>query len=100
MQIVNGYMCQTSCDVSAAKAGHDPKNPHDDPVKARQLDEQKALASGRPVDGSQSSSGASGQVGGDSSFAVNAVSFGGGLAGLSVPRSSSSEAARLVDLVA
>jgi len=96
VQIVNGYMCQTSCDVSAAKAGHDPKNPHDDPVKARQLDEQKALASGKAPDGGAAGQGASASDG----FAVDAVAFGGALAGLSVPRAPASEVQRLVDRVA
>jgi hypothetical protein len=92
MQIVNGYMCQTSCDVSAAKAGHDPKNPHDDPVKARRLDEQKALSSGKPTDAPADASAGSG-------FAVDAVSFGGRLSGLSVPRGSA-PVSQLLDRVA
>ena len=96
MQIVNGYMCQTSCDVSAAKAGHDPKNPHDDPVKARQLDEQKALASGRAPDDGAVAPGVTATDG----FAVDAVTFGGRLAGLSVARAAPTEAQRLVDRVA
>jgi hypothetical protein len=41
MKIVNGYACQTSCDVTAAKRGLDPRNPHDDPVKQAQLDAAK-----------------------------------------------------------
>ena len=94
MQIVNGYMCQTSCDVSAARSGHDPKNPHDDPVKAAQLAEQKALASGKVPAGTTASANAT------DGFAVEAVAFGGRLAGLSVPRGAAGETARLVDLVA
>lgn len=96
MQIVNGYVCQTSCDVSAARAGHDPKNPHDDPVKARQLDEQKALAAGRPADATPETA----PTGVDAGFAVDAVMFGGRLAGLSVARSQPVEGARLFDRVA
>lgn len=89
MQIVNGYICQTGCDVSAARAGHDPKNPHDDPVKARQLAEQKALASGRPTDAASLSTA--------SGFAIEAVAFGGRLAGLSAARAGSPDAVQLVD---
>lgn len=92
MQIVNGYVCQTGCDVSAARAGHDPKNPHDDPVKARQLAEQKALSSGRPIDQASAST--------DTGFAVDAVAFGGRLAGLSTARASSADPVQLVDRTA
>ncbi len=92
MQIVNGYVCQTGCDVAAAKKGHDPKNPHDDPVKAAALAEQKGLATGKaPVDAAG--------VATESAFAVEAVQFGGRLAGLSVARGVAGEAA-LVDRVA
>lgn len=38
MQIVNGYVCFTSCDASAARKGHDPRNPTDDPAKVSQFD--------------------------------------------------------------
>lgn len=70
MQIVNGYICATSCDVSVAKKGHDPKNPHDDPVEAAQL----ALAKGQvPKDGD---GGLSAQG------AEPAVQFGGALSAL------------------
>lgn len=31
MQIVNGYVCQTCCDVAAAKAGKDPAHPNAPP---------------------------------------------------------------------
>ena len=75
MQIVNGYMCATSCDVAAAKTGHDPKNPHDDPVKAAAIAEQKALASGKPVE----VSGASGTMA--APFTAEAVRYGGSLSG-------------------
>lgn len=95
MQIVNGYVCQTSCDVSVARRGHDPKNPHNDPVKAAQLAEQKALATGK-VTPETAGAGPSATDG----FAVEAVAFGGRLAGLSVARGASSEALRLVDRVA
>lgn len=99
MQIVNGYVCQTSCDVSAARTGHDPKNPHDDPVKAAQLAEKKALASGKPVADAGIAGSTSG-VGGQSAFAVEAVSFGGRLSGLSVARSSAPGVSQLLDRLA
>jgi hypothetical protein len=95
MQIVNGYVCQTSCDVSAARRGHDPKNPHDDPVKAAQLAEQKALAGGRVT-----TEAASATQGAADGFAVEAVTFGGRLEGLSAARSGSSGVAQLLDRVA
>ena len=31
MQIVNGYVCRTCCDVDAAKAGKDPAHPNAPP---------------------------------------------------------------------
>lgn len=31
MQIVNGYVCRTCCDVAAAKAGKDPAHPNAPP---------------------------------------------------------------------
>ncbi len=96
MQIVNGYVCQTSCDVSAARAGHDPKNPRDDPVKAAQLAEQKALASGKPVEKSSAARDALSGV----AFAAESVTFGGNLASQVVPRVSPAEAPRLVDRLA
>ena len=81
MQIVNGYVCQTSCDVAAAKKGHDPKNPHDDPVKAAQL------AANDPMAALETS--------------PQAVQFGGTLAGLSVVSvTSSASTSRLVDRLA
>jgi hypothetical protein len=95
VQIVNGYVCQTSCDVSAARAGHDPKNPHDDPMKAKQLAEQQALAEGRPIES---------RVWPDDArvigFAVDATVFGGSLAGRSAPRTATPEPARIIDRLA
>ena len=41
MQIVNGYVCMTSCDVSLANKGVDPAHPKDDPNK---VDPAKASA--------------------------------------------------------
>jgi hypothetical protein len=43
VKIVNGYVCQTTCDVTAAKKGLDPRNPHDDPIKAAQLNATKGV---------------------------------------------------------
>jgi hypothetical protein len=43
MRIVNGYVCMTSCDEAVARRNIDPKNPHDDPVKAAQLAEKKGV---------------------------------------------------------
>ena len=81
MQIVNGYVCQTSCDVAAAKKGHDPKNPHDDPVKAAQLAASDPMAGPKP--------------------SAEAVQFGGALAGLSVGSIASiASTSRLVDRLA
>jgi hypothetical protein len=101
MQIVNGYICQTGCDVAAARAGHDPKNPHDDPVKARQLEEQKALASGKPIEGGNAAAPPETSGAGTiSAFAIEAVTFGGQLAGLTAARGSAPSALQLVDRVA
>jgi len=81
MQIVNGYVCQTSCDVAAAKKGHDPKNPHDDPVKAAQLAASDPMAALK--------------------VSTEAVQFGGALAGLSVGSvTATASTSRLVDRLA
>ncbi|WP_421759977.1 hypothetical protein [Devosia sp.] len=94
MQIVNGYVCATSCDVAAAKTGHDPKNPHDDPVKAAALAEQKALASGKPVEASAT---ASSDV---SAFSEDSVLFGGSLGGRNpVGNSAPATTNSLIDLL-
>jgi hypothetical protein len=34
MQIVNGYVCMSSCDATLAAKGVDPAHPKDDPTKA------------------------------------------------------------------
>ncbi len=47
-RIVNGYVCTSGCDVAAAKRNADPRNPRNDPVKAAELAEEKALRSGKP----------------------------------------------------
>lgn len=78
MQIVNGYVCQTSCDVTAAKHGHDPKNPHDDPVKAAMLAQAKGVPSSAGAPGTTPAA-ASAQA-----FSADAVRFGGALSGLAV----------------
>jgi hypothetical protein len=94
VQIVNGYMCATSCDVAAAKTGHDPKNPHDDPVKAAALAEQKALATGKPVDAVAGASSAT------AGFGEEAVRFGGQLAGLSAVSNGAATPSQLIDRLA
>jgi len=43
MEIVNGYVCQTCCDVELAKRGVDPAHPKDDP-KNPNYDPAKAKA--------------------------------------------------------
>jgi hypothetical protein len=35
--VVNGYVCQTSCDVALAKKGIDPAHPHDPPGTAKKV---------------------------------------------------------------
>jgi hypothetical protein len=47
LRIVNGYVCQTGCDVRVARQGIDPENPRQDPVKQRELDAERALRTGR-----------------------------------------------------
>lgn len=37
-KLVNGYPCNSGCDVRLAKQGIDPRNPHKDPVKQKELD--------------------------------------------------------------
>jgi hypothetical protein len=81
MQIVNGYVCQTSCDVAAVKKGHDPKNPHDDPVKAAQLAASDPMA--------------------ELKTSPQAVQFGGSLTALSVGSvTATASTSRLVDRLA
>jgi hypothetical protein len=38
LQVVNGYICTSGCDVEAARRGADPRNPTRDPVKQELLD--------------------------------------------------------------
>jgi hypothetical protein len=94
MQIVNGYVCQTSCAVTAAKHGHDPKNPHDDPVKAEML----AQAKGVPPSGEASGTKAS--TAPIAGFSIDAVSFGGALAGFVQSTIAAPAAIQLVDRLA
>lgn len=81
IKVVNGFVCSSSCDVALAKKGIDPKNPHNDPVKAAQLKAQKALASGKAPD-----DGAAPAAVQDGTGSVSPVSFGGALAGLNARR--------------
>jgi len=93
MKIVNGYVCQSGCEVDLAKKGIDPKNPHNDPVKARELEEQKALAAGRLEDTRAGE-------GPETAFGVEAVRFGGTLEGVTQRRAGDeTQVARVLELV-
>jgi hypothetical protein len=46
--VVNGYPCNSSCDVAVARRNVDPRNPHNDPAKAEQLAEADALKGKTP----------------------------------------------------
>ncbi len=65
MEVVNGYVCKSCCDVALAKKGVDPAHPKDDPTnpaydpKTAKADKEKA-----------------------SGIVTPAVVFGGKLAGL------------------
>jgi hypothetical protein len=48
--VVNGYPCNSSCDVAVARRNVDPRNPHNDPAKAEQLAEADALKGKTPRD--------------------------------------------------
>lgn len=85
-QVVNGYVCTSSCDVAAAKRNADPKNPHNDPVKAQELAEKRALATGKPTEDKNPLK----------VEATEAVSFGGRLGGR-VPVTPSSAPPSLLD---
>ena len=37
VSVVNGYVCQTSCDEAVASKGRDPRNPKANPAKAELL---------------------------------------------------------------
>ncbi len=65
MEIVNGYVCQSCCDVALAKKGVDPAHPKDDPTSAAY----------DPAVAKQDKAKASGNY-------APAVTFGGALAGL------------------
>jgi hypothetical protein len=47
LRIVNGYVCQTGCDVRVARQGIDPENLRRDPVKQAEIDAERALRTGR-----------------------------------------------------
>lgn len=49
MKIVNGYVCDCGGDERLAKKGIDPENPHEDPVKAREIEERRGVPSDLPV---------------------------------------------------
>jgi hypothetical protein len=71
-QIVNGYVCQTCCDVTAAKAGKDPAHPNAPPGSTDK--------SGQPTKPGQTST--TSQASGSEPSNANrpAVTFGGALA--------------------
>ena len=84
MQIVNGYVCQTCCDVTAAKAGKDPAHPNAPPGsdktgQAGKTDQTGKTAQTDAADRSGAASSASAQNISQPGFAPNAVSFGGAL---------------------
>jgi len=71
-QIVNGYVCQTCCDVAAAKAGKDPAHPNAPPGST-----DKSGQSTRPGQSATSDSPSGTQP---SNAGRPAVTFGGALA--------------------
>ena len=93
MKIVNGYVCECSDEVRLAKRGIDPANPHNDPLKQRELDRKrgvedtKALEDGKPGDFDPARRDGA------------AVAFGGALAG-ETRSGGGAAAAPLVDLLA
>jgi hypothetical protein len=48
--VVNGYPCTSACDVAVARKNIDPRNPHNDPLKAEQLAEADLLKGKAPRD--------------------------------------------------
>jgi hypothetical protein len=48
--VVNGYPCTSSCDVAVARKNIDPRNPHNDPVKAEQLAQADVMKGKTPRD--------------------------------------------------
>ena len=68
-KVVNGFPCTNNCEVALARKNVDPKNPHNDPLKARALEAERALRSGQPapLDATRVN-------------AADAVQFGGSLA--------------------
>ena len=90
-RIVNGYVCTSGCDVAAAKRNADPRNPRNDPVKAAELADEKALRSGKP------------DAEASDVFKVSpagAVSFGGVLDTRTNPGREAASAAQLVNKLA
>ena len=79
LQIVNGYVCQTCCDVTAAKAGKDPAHPNTPPGSDNKTGQagktDRAVGDGQTSNASSVSASNASQPG----FAPNAVSFGGAL---------------------
>ena len=50
MKIVNGYVCECSDEVRLAKRGIDPANPHNDPLKQQEIDEQRGVLDPRALE--------------------------------------------------
>jgi hypothetical protein len=48
IQVVNGYLCMTGCDVAAARRGEDPRNPTGDPAKQALIDRAHPAEAGGP----------------------------------------------------
>lgn len=47
LQVVNGFVCMSGCDVAAARRGADPRNPTKDPVKQALLDQADPMKATR-----------------------------------------------------
>lgn len=58
IQVVNGYLCMTGCDVAAARRGQDPRNPTGDPVKQALIDRAHPAQASRPGRGGAAGPGA------------------------------------------
>lgn len=48
--VVNGYPCNSTCDVAVARRNIDPRNPRNDPAKAEQLAEADVMKGKTPKD--------------------------------------------------
>ena len=99
MKIVNGFVCECQDDARLAKRGIDPDNPHNDPLKQRELEEKRGQVKVEPVEETQASVLDPKRL--DESADAGAVQFGGALATLQLdekPGDRSEE--QLVDILA